>query len=859
MNRYLQIPLTFVTSITALAAAAGAVLIGAYYYVEPSLPRAEDLRDIKIQVPLQVYSRDGRLIDEFGEMKRTPVAYEDIPPLLVKAILAAEDEHFFEHPGVDYRGVIRGFLNEISASRSSVGGSTITQQVTRTLNVFTRAGLQSGVQRFVQKFREIILAFRIETEFTKQEILELYLNTYFFGQRSYGVAQAARTYFGKDLGELTVSEVAILAGIPQRPSALNPIASTERAAARRSYVLRRMHETGAITEEEHQAALAEPVIGKHFGTQRQLDAPYVAEMVRAEMVRRFGDAAYTAGFKVTTTVDSRLQKAANLAIHNTLATYDERHGYRGPLAHVELPGLRAAPHADAPAGDTNGAPPNAPYDEAALTALLDDHPPPLIDYETAIVLGVEPDSARVFFARRGEQTIGFEALDWAAPYINDETVGPKPAAVSDVLEPGDVVLFRRDTGSWRLAQVPEVQGALASVDPQDGSVVALTGGYDFFLSNYNRATQAKRQPGSAFKPFVYSAALANGFTTASIVNDSPPDVGYQAELERVWKPENFGGKYFGLVSVRFALQESLNAVSIRMTKEIGVPTVAEHVRRFGFDDVAVPNNLSLALGAGNVAPLDLVTGYATFANGGYRVEHHFIDRITDASGEVIFEANPLFVCRDCDKPMVVEPGADPGAPAKRGEIAAEPALISSPTELYPPMRVAREVISPQNAYLMNDLLRTVVTSGSGAAARRELGRNDLAGKTGTTNDNRDTWFVGFNAGVVAAVWVGFDQERPLGGSWEQGGRTAIPMWIDYMREALLEVPERTMPRPPGIIEHRINPQTGLIASDCTRDSAFEKFDIDHVPESEPDTGCVDLLDPSLPVVPQRSTSGSIFN
>jgi len=834
MSRYFQILLTFAAAITATAVAGAAVLIGGYYFVAPSLPRAEDLRNVKIKVPLQVYSRDGRLIEEFGDEKRTPVAYEDIPPRLVKAILAAEDEHFFEHPGVDYRGVIRAILNELSSNRSSVGGSTITQQVTRTLNVLPRSGLQSGIQRFVQKFKEWILAFRIEREFTKQEILALYLNTYFFGQRSYGVATAASTYFGKDLSELTVSEVAILAGIPQRPNALNPISSPERAAARRSYVLRRMRETGAITDPEYQAALAEPVLGIRYGTQKKLDAPYVAEMVRAEMVRKFGPAAYTAGLKVTTTVDSRLQRAANLAMHNTLAAYDERHGYRGPLAHVELPG-----------GGTAAVPPDA----AALGVLLDDYPP-LLDYETAIVLGVEPDTARLFFAGRGEQVIGFDAMAWAAPFVNDDTVGARPMTTSDVLHPGDVVRLRRDAaGNWRLAQIPEVQGALASVDPQDGAVVALTGGFDFVLSKYNRATQAKRQPGSAFKPFVYSAALANGFTAATIVNDSPPDVGYQAELERVWKPENFAGEYFGLVSVRFALQKSLNAVSIRMTKEMGVPTAAAYVRRFGFDGDAVPNNLALALGAGGVAPLDLVTGYAAFANGGYRVENRFIDRITDANGEILYEAHPAVACPGCGNPHATDPNAEP----------APPALIENVTELYPPMRAAPAAITPQNAYLMTDLLQGVVRVGTGAAARRALERNDLAGKTGTTNDGRDTWFVGFNADVVAAVWVGFDQDRPLGGR-EQGGFTAIPMWIDYMREALAKAPEHTMARPPGIIEYRINPQTGLIASDATRDSVFEKFDIDHIPEREADPGFVDSLDESTPGAPQRSTAtNNIFN
>jgi penicillin-binding protein 1A len=845
MSRYLKISLTILASAAALILTVVAVGIGGYYYVAPSLPQAEELRNVKIQIPLQVYSRDGRLISEFGEIKRTPVAYEDIPPLLIKAVLAAEDEHFFEHSGVDYRGVLRGIVNEISPGGRNVGGSTITQQITRTLNVFSRAGLSSGFQRFVQKFREWILAFRIEREFTKQEILELYMNTSFFGKSSYGVVTAARTYFGKDLGELSIAEVALLAGIPNRPTDFNPIASTERATARRAYVLRRMNETGAITSAEYQAALTEPVLGKHYGAETQLDAPYVAEMVRAEMYRKFGAAAITAGFKVTTTIDSRLQRAANRAMHDTLLRYDERHGYRGPLAHVDLP----------PGAAESGA--------AELRGLLDDYPN-VVDYEAAIVLGVEPESARVFFADRGEQTIDFGAVSWAAPFINDDAVGTRPTSMQEVLKSGDVVRFRRDeAGKWRLAQIPEVEGAFASVDPQDGSVVALTGGFDFYLSNYNRATQAKRQPGSSFKPFVYSAALQNGFTAATIVNDSPVEGEYQAELERVWRPENYGGRYYGFVSLRTALQKSLNSVSIRITKAMGLPTAVRYVRRFGFDDTAIPNNLSIALGAGGIAPLDLVTGYAAFANGGYRVEHHFIQRITDANGDVLYEADPAFVCADCGLATVATPAATTEAakctkppPPPASAKPESPELISDVTELFAPMRVAPQIITPQNAYLMTDLLQDVARVGTGNAAYKALKRTDLAGKTGTTNEGHDTWFVGFNSDVVAAAWVGFDQDRSLGGA-EQGGFTAIPMWIDYMREALSNEPEHTLARPLGIVEYRINPTSGLIASDATRDTVFEKFDIDHVPDRERDPGFVGS-DPEAPTTPAHAAE-PIFN
>ncbi|HUQ53546.1 MAG TPA: transglycosylase domain-containing protein, partial [Gammaproteobacteria bacterium] len=651
MKAYSQILLTILALAIGSAVLVVALFIGAYYYVAPGLPQAAELRETKIRVPLQVYSRDGRLIDEYGEEKRTPVDYEHIPPLLIKAVVAAEDEHFFEHPGIDWRGIVRGAINELRSSGANIGGSTITQQVPRTLDVLKRAGLNSGFDRFVAKFKEWILAYRMEQEFTKEEILELYLNTSFFGQRSYGVATAAQTYFGKTLDELTVSEIAILAGIVQRPTAWNPIASVERAKARRSYVLRRMHETQAIDDEQYQVALEEPIVAQIFGAQRQLEAPYVGEMVRAQMVALFGDTATRAGLKVTTTIDSRLQAASNRGIRDTLMAYDERHGYRGPLARVELPG----------AGGEDAAV-SAPIDPEALRVLLDEHPS-VLDYESAIVLEADELSARVFFSAEGEQSIGFDAVEWAQPFINDDVTGPTPKSVDEVLHPGDVVRFRRTAdGGWRLAQIPEAQGAFVSVDPFDGAIVALNGGLDFFLNNFNRATQARRQPGSSFKPFVYSAAFENGYTPASVVLDAPPDTGgYQRELERVWRPENFGGKYYGLSRLREALRESMNAVSIRMLQTMGVPAAVAHVKRFGFDDTAVPNDLSLALGSGGVAPVSLAAGYATFANGGYKVTPYFIDRVTTAEGEVLYESKPL-ICPDCNTPPETPVQLEPPVP-----------------------------------------------------------------------------------------------------------------------------------------------------------------------------------------------------
>jgi penicillin-binding protein 1A len=836
MKRYPQILLTIVAAGTAFAVLVAGVFIGAYYYLEPSIPSAAELRDLEIQDPLQVYTRDGRLMQEFGERKRTPVDYDEIPPLLIKAVLAAEDEHFFEHPGIDYRGVIRGAIRELFG-QAQAGGSTITQQLPRALEVTSRAGLNSGFQKFVDKYKEWILAVRIEREFTKEEILELYLNTVFLGKSSYGMASAAQTYFGKSLSELTVSETAILAGVGQRPADWNPIASPKNATTRRSYVLRRMKETGAIDEVQYAIAMAEPVQSRNFGSQTQIEAPYVAEMVRAEMVKRFGEDAQTAGLKVTTSIDSRLQAAANRAMRDRLMAYDEGHGYRGPLARVELPG--GGENAEPAAGESIA------HDLETLRALLEDAPPTLLDYETAMVLAAGELDGQVFFAEHGIQTIGLDAVEWAARFVTDDIVGGKPKTVAEVLRPGDVVRFRRTLeGGWRLAQIPEVQGAFVAIDPLDGAIVALTGGFDFFLSNYNRATQARRQPGSAFKPFVYSAAFEHGFTPATVVIDAPLDLGYQAALERVWRPENFGGKYFGPVRLREALLESMNSVAVRTLQTMGVPAAVEHVKRLGFDDTAVPKDLSLALGSGGVAPVELATGYATFANSGYRVEHYFIDRVTTADGELLYATRPA-ICAECNTP----PETPPRVEAETEE------LVADATELYPRQHAAERVISARNAFLVADLLRDNVVRGSGARARRELGRNDLAGKTGTTNEGRDTWFVGFNAGLVGAAWVGFDDvNRPLGAS-EQGARTALPMWIGFMGDALAGTAERPLARPPGIVESRIDPATGLIANDCRPDSIFEKFDVDHLPEREPDSHSCDSLNALEPGSETRPSSG----
>jgi penicillin-binding protein 1A len=858
MNAYSRFLLIWGALSGAVLVALAALFAGGYYYVAPSLPDAETLRDVRLQIPLSVYSRDGRLLAQFGERQRTPVAFEEIPEQLVQAILAAEDDRFFEHPGFDYQGMLRAGINFLAtAGGRGQGGSTITQQLAR-MYFLTRE------RTFVRKFKELIMATRIESEFSKQEILELYLNTYFFGQRAYGVFAAAQIYFGKELDDLTLSETAIIAGIPPGPSILNPIASQEAAARRRAYVLSRMQTLGFISEAERLTAAAEPIHGSRFGPELELAAPYVAEMVRAEVIQRFGPAAYEAGLKVTTTVDSRLQRAAANALRRAVFEYDERHGYRGPLAQVSLD--TAELDTDEPietvwdtlladytevTGFRTGlvvgvdVVPGEPVEETPVAEAVADETvveeePPVVQHE-----------ARVYFSDLGEVTIGLEAVAWAARYITDNRVTTAPESVADVLSIGDVVRFREgEDGALKLAQLPEAQGALVSLDPRDGGIVALAGGFDFSLSNYNRALQSQRQPGSSFKPFIYSAALENGFTTASIVNDAPI-VERSQELEDVWRPENYSGRFSGPTRLREALVRSLNLVSIRVVREAGVGHTVRHIRQFGFDETATPQNLALALGAGGVAPVDLARGYAAFANGGFRVDPYLVERIEDVDGNLIYAARPKTVCTECEESLEQEAEA---SAAGRG-FAAVP-VLKERSELYAEPAQPQRVISAQNAFLIGDMMRDVVRRGTGRRAYNTLRREDLAGKTGTTNDRRDAWFSGFNGDLVATAWVGFDQERPLG-RYEEGGRTALPMWIYYMDEALDGVPEHSMQRPPGIVDVRINPETGLVTND-TRNSVFEKFRIDEVPERDVEESTWQPRDLGLDQPPEDGGSQPLF-
>jgi len=788
-------------------------VVGSYLYIAPGLPSIEALRDIRLQVPLRVYSRDLKLIAEFGEKKRTPLRFYETPDQMIKAVLAAEDDRFFEHPGVDYQGILRAIVNLVLTGEKSQGGSTITMQVAR--NFFL-----SREKTYFRKLSEIYLALKIDHELTKEEILELYLNKIYLGNRAYGIAAAAHTYYGKQVADLTLSETAMIAGLPKAPSRYNPIANPARALLRRDYVLRRMHELNFITDEQFQAALQEPDDAEVHGLSVELEANYVAEMVRTTMVERYGDQTYTGDFKVITTIDSRLQRSANQSARQALLDYDRRHGYRGPENQVDTSTF-------AEPDDWQG-PIRSMQEIGGL--------------QPALVSKVDEKSVTVVLPGQPDVEIPWDGLSWARRYINDNVIGNAPRNAADILNVGDVIrVEHRPDGQWWLAQIPQVEGALVSLDPKDGSVLALAGGFDFYRSKFNRVIQATRQPGSSFKPFIYSAALEKGFTTATLVNDAPV-VFDDPGLESAWRPENYSGKFFGPTRLRVALIHSRNLVSIRVLRSIGVDYALDYVSRFGFKKEELPHNLSLALGSGAITPLELASGYTVFANGGYRVEPYYIDRILGPRDEVMYQATPATVCENCatetpDAPPAEEPPPATGIPTAL-DAAEPPSATGIPTALDtaepppPAPTPAPRVVSAENVYLMTSMLQDVIRSGTGRRAR-QLRRHDISGKTGTTNEQRDAWFAGFNSDVVTVAWVGFDKTRSLGNA-ETGGRAALPMWISYMREALKGLPERSLQRPPGLVTVRIDPETGLLARSTQSNVIFETFRANEVPHQYAD-------------------------
>jgi penicillin-binding protein 1A len=757
----------------ALFAVAGMFVLGVFLaatvalILTPTLPSLDELTENRLKVPLRVYSAEGTLIAEFGEERRIPIQVAEAPPQLIRAVLSAEDDAFYYHQGVDFQGILRAAINNLRRGRTAEGASTITMQVAR--NYFL-----SPEKTFARKIREVLLAFKIEREFSKDQILELYLNKIFLGNRAYGFAAAAQTYFGKNLNDLTLPEMALLAGLPKAPSRYNPLSSPENALDRRSYVLRRMLKLGYIDEATFTEAMNTPLGASRHALRYSVDAPYVAEMVRQVMVEKYTESSYADGYNVYTTIRAKDQQAADVALRKALLDYDRRHGWRGPAGRENI---------------------NRKTEASRLDELLKDYPV-VGGLFPAIIRHTDEQKAVAYIQDGNSIELGLPAIAWAARYIDEDTLGPSPKRVADVLRLGDVVYLEHlNEDEWKLAQVPDVEGGFVALDPKNGAILALGGGFDFRHNQYNHVTLAQRQPGSGFKPFIYSAALEKGFTPASLISGAPIVV-EDVSLEDEWRPEDYSRKFFGPTRLRKALALSLNLVSVRLLRAITPEYAAEYMGRFGFDPAKLPKNLSLTLGTADATPMQMASAFAVFANGGHRIEPYLIERIEDAKHNILEQANPIVVCPGCPTPKSV----DPAKPAPR---------------------YAEQVITPQNSFLMNSILRDTISYGTAQAAN-VLNRKDLAGKTGTTNDHRDAWFNGFNSDLVAITWVGFDQNKPLG-KGETGGHAALPMWIDYMRVVLDGVPEKPLVQPPGIVTAHINRETGKPTAASDPNAMLEYF------------------------------------
>lgn len=786
-----------------------------YLLLKDELPDVATLKDVRLQTPMQVFTADGELISQFGEQRRIPLRLDEMPPLLIQAFLAIEDTRFYEHPGIDIIGIIRAATVVATSGELSQGASTITQQLAR--NFFL-----SREKKLIRKVKEIFLAIHIEQLLTKDEILELYLNKIELGHRSFGVGAAAQVYFGKTVNELTVDEMAIIAGLPKAPSILNPVRSASNARARRNVVLGRMLETQAIDRATYEAAIAAPVTSRLHGAQITASAPYIAEMVRQQMVERFGEeVAYTEGFKVYTTINSKEQALARRALQQNLYDYDERHGYRGPVANVWQAKL-AEQQTEEPVFIETERP-----DEAEIINYLD-RQQGIEDLVPAVVLQVNQQSALVMLKGGQQQMLNWDGLKWARSYISDERQGVAPKSAAAILQPGMHILVRQQNEQWRLSQIPQASSALVALNPQDGAIKALVGGYSFSQSQFNRATQAKRQVGSNIKPFIYSAALEHNYTLASIMNDAPIHH-WDSGAGIAWRPRNSPAVYDGPIRIREALAKSKNVVSIRLLRGIGIDASIAQLQKFGFNPADLPRNETLALGSASLTPLEVATGYAVFANGGFLVQPYVVDKVLNAQDQLVFKHQPLLACDDCVQ-------------TSQHTDTSEPTSASEPTATTAP-----RVISAQNAFLIADALKSSIWGGgdwrqgtgwNGTAWQlQNLKRRDISGKTGTTNDSKDTWFSGFTPQLAITTWVGFDDaNRSLGRAlWnanlgreqsagvEAGARTALPAWQNFARDVLPAYPEQSVTPPVGISSVRIDTTTGLLSRSTDHTSTFEFF------------------------------------
>lgn len=756
------------------------LIIGSLYiYLEHKLPDVESLNDVQLQVPLRIYSQDKKLIAEYGEKRRIPVNYKDVPQHLVQALLSTEDQRFFEHPGVDFYGLARAAVQVIKSGRKSQGGSTITMQVAR--NFFL-----SRKKTYLRKFNEILLAIKIDNELSKEKILELYLNKIYLGNRAYGVAAAAKVYYGKKLNQLSIAQMAMIAGLPQAPSSQNPIKSPSRALKRRNHVLARMYELNKLNNKEYLEARKEPITAIYHGKKIEVYAPYVAEMIRLSLYKHFKKAAYDKGYRVYTTIDSKLQIKANQVLAKAILSYDLRHGYRGALTNLDLE-----------------------IDEIDNLKLTQSIKPyrQINQLIPAIVSNIDNKQISVFTKEIPHLTITWQGLKWARPIRDDGTLGALPQKSSDIVKIGDVIYIKQKNNQWTLHQLPQVEGAIISIKPNNGKILALAGGFNFYKSKFNRVTQANRQPGSSIKPFIYAAALDKGFTLATIINDAPIAIEDPSQ-ENLWRPHNVNKKFYGPTRLRMGLIKSRNLVSIRVLEATGLPYTINYLKNLGFDETTLPKSLSLALGSLHVTPLQLTKAYATIANGGFKVEPHIIERITDSRGNTILKTLPQIACSlNCDT--------------------------------IPVSQHAPQVIKKDVAYLITSALKDVIQQGTGRRAK-ELKRIDLAGKTGTTNDQRDVWFAGFNGDVVTTTWMGFDNPKSLK---EYASKTALPMWIDYMRFALKDKKSNSMKMPSNLISVRIDPVTGL-RTKRNEKTILEIFRQENLPQFSEEE-IIDKIEPNI--------------
>lgn len=805
-----------------LAITAGIALsvAGAALYFAPSLPDVHQLQDYQLEMPLRVYTSDDKLIGEFGAQRRQLVKGDEIPQNFINALLAAEDAGFYQHPGVDPRGLLRAALELGTSGRIRSGGSTITMQVARNY-------LLTLDQTFTRKIREILLSLQMEQILSKQQILELYVNKIYLGQGAYGVGAAAEAYFDKPLNELNLPELATIAGLPKAPSSLNPISNPQRSLIRRNWVLLRMHQLGMIDQATYQDAVQAPIETKRHHAQPDVQAPWVAEMARQYALERFGDKAYTGNYRIVTTLDSKMQEAARNALINGLVDYDTRHGWRG-AEQSDIPAslseaqdrtdragleeeLSESPEVESTAREaaarSKASVPGVDGDVSNWQRVLD-ATPRLGPLRPAIVIDTNGRTMRVLDDNDDVITIEWPGLEWAARYLSPRGRAAAPSSAGQIAKRGDLIrIMERTRGDgWRLAQMPQAEGALVSLDPQTGALRALQGGFSFANSKFNRVTQARRQPGSNFKPFIYLAALENGMTPATIVNDAPivqAGVGNQD----AWRPENSERSFGGPTRLRVGLYRSLNLVTIRTLQSVGLDRTIDFLVNMGFERKRLPHGLSLALGTAELTPLEIARGYAEIANGGFRIKPWFIERVSQGEDgpNLLEETNPPAACRECD-PM--------------------DSTVTIDDRTYP---IAERVASPDSVYMLRTMMRDVIERGTGRAAL-SLDRGDIAGKTGTTNDQRDAWFSGFNNNVVTSVWVGKDSNETIA---EYGAQAALPIWKDYMGTVLKGTPEASPSAPDDIVTVRIDPDTGRRLHDEDRGGITEIFQKDNLPPYQP--------------------------